>query len=158
MLGLSALEEAVVEAAATDATPDLGGEVPQGVFLPATRTHGFFAGRRADGTAASELVDADAGDLTALLKRFWPTVGPTSAPALAVIGRWPLLHDKLAALGYPLREQTPSTMSQLAIHGMSRKGAGLWPHGFGEQTPEPRYLRLSTAEERLQQLAAQRPV
>lgn len=127
------------ESAARWLDREAGGVAPYGLLLPATRTHGFFsAGGR------SSLLDAtDAVSLAACLDPL-----PTGT-RLVVSGAWPVAATALRQLGRSVLEVAPSEVSRATIYGMSEEAADFWPNGFGVELPAPRYLRLSTAEERL---------
>ncbi len=139
VLGVSALE------AATRALhAELGGAGPVHLLLPATRTHGFLGTSRGDGVAMSALTDAEpGGSLDALIAGLPPSA------RLHVCGAWPMAVARLQAAGRSAVETAPSIVSEAAVRGMSETAARAWPKGFGAELPLPRYLRLSTAEEKL---------
>jgi tRNA A37 threonylcarbamoyladenosine modification protein TsaB len=106
------------------------------VLLPSTRTHGFLA----EPGAEPRLIDT-----TAL------NAAP-SAPVVHVVGAagsWPAGVAWLSGLGKEVTALAPADVSRAAIYGMAHEAAKAWPHGFKNDPPAPRYLRLSTAEERL---------
>ena len=145
VLGVSSLEAAARALAAVT-----GAEVL--VALPATRTHGFVAGSGPSGHQAARLIDAEAPKPLGL---------SLAASRVYITGSWPLLGDAVAAAG----ATTPSalTIEQLAAAALPelvKDIVAAWPHGFLQELPAPRYLRLSTAEERLrsdQQAATPQP-
>lgn len=110
------------------------------LFVPATRTHGYLASTGVD----PRLFDASRETASAAIRALG------EATPLAVCGRWPLLQEQAREAGRSVLEIAPSDVSRQAIYGMSEETGRLWPQGFGTGTPEPKYLRLSTAEERLQ--------
>jgi tRNA threonylcarbamoyladenosine biosynthesis protein TsaB len=135
MLGLSALECA----ASNLASDGFGGVFA--LFLPATRTHGYW-------TVAGEVSRP-----AALIE-----VGPNLAEAMAtlppgarleVFGRWPSLTDLVKESGRSITERAPWEVCRAAVYGMAEKAADAWPGGYAATLPPPRYLRLSTAEEHL---------
>lgn len=137
--GLKIRGIAAIESAAAWLGREAGGEEPYGLLLPATRTHGFFA---VNGSAT--LLDAsEAAGLGARLAALPP------GTRFAVSGRWPVATEAFRAAGRSVLEVAPSEVSRAAIYGMSEEAANQWPQGFSDQLPAPRYLRLSTAEERL---------
>ena len=73
---------------------------------------------------------------------------------LGVFSRWPLCDSLTKEKGRSLLELAPASVCQEAICGMAGRAVLNWPDGFQTAAPAPRYLRLSTAEERLQELAA----
>ena len=74
---------------------------------------------------------------------------PGETMPLAVFGRWPLLQELAAsAVGRSVLEIARAEVSRLAIYGMGEEAGARWPQSFGAGAPAPRYLRLSTAEER----------
>lgn len=138
MLGQSALEAAAKRYAA-----DQGGAF--GLFLPATRTHGFLSVARS-GTVETALyeVGSEAGQ-----RRLAELAGTVP---LGIVGRWPILQETAQGaqpIGRSLLEIQPTEVALSALYGMSEEAFQAFPKGFGATLPEPRYLRLSTAEERL---------
>ena len=132
VLALSSLEEAALTLARQRATAHLG------LLLPATRTHGYFAAV-ADGVIRPARLVAFEGPTGADLGL------PVDAP-LCVFSDWPAAA---AFCPNPLEKLAPSSVCGAAIYGMSVRSQALWPHGFVTAAPDPRYLRLSTAEEKL---------
>jgi len=134
VLGVSSLEAAARALAAATGTAVQ-------VALPATRTHGFVAGSSPFGHQAARLIDVEAPE----------PLGPSlAASRVYITGSWPLLGDVVAAAG----AKTPSvlTIEQLAAAALPelvKDIVAAWPDGFLQELPAPRYLRLSTAEERL---------
>ena len=117
------------------------------VFLPATRTHGFAAVAQAPDSSLvpmrSMLVDCEqlAPKLLAQL--------PVGCQ-IVVVGDWPLLTVTAPNAGHKTVSLTAAAASRMALDILAEQVAAAWPDGFEVQLPEPRYLRLSTAEERLQ--------
>ncbi len=117
------------------------------VFLPATRTHGFAAVAPAPNSSLvpmrSMLVDCEqlAPQLLAQL--------PPSCQII-IVGDWPLLTAAAASAGHKAVSLTAAAASRMALDILADQVAAAWPDGFKVELPEPRYLRLSTAEERLQ--------
>lgn len=146
--GASALDAVAAELARAPATDGARSpSAPVAVFLPATKTHGFVAVRRPDGAAAIDAQLVDAGDAKALsivLSRI-----PLDATHVVVEG-WPLLEAGLQAENLKPRRLTARDALSRALAGLARAGARAWPDGYAVERPGPRYLRLSTAEERLQ--------
>jgi tRNA threonylcarbamoyladenosine biosynthesis protein TsaB len=132
VLALSGLEEAAATLARQRAARDFA------LFLPATRTHGYVAEIAGGEPRPARLVAFEGG------------AGPDVVPGaqLASFGDWPLASAFFA--GKTLEKLAPSAVCGAGIYGMSLKSQALWPQGFGPAAPEPRYLRLSTAEEKLQ--------
>ncbi len=134
VLALCSLEAAAATLAARRAVPALG------LLLPATRTHGYFAAVSGGVCAPARLVAFLGGEGPDHLRPL------SSAAPLCVFAAWPAAAAWSAA---PLEELAPSAVCAAAIYGMSVESQALWPHGFGTEAPAPRYLRLSTAEEKL---------
>jgi len=122
------------------------------VFLPATRTHGFAAVAPAPDSALvpmrSMLVDCEqlAPQLLAQLP---------AACQIVIVGDWPLLAAAAANAGHKVVSLTAAAASRMALDILADQVAAAWPDGFKVELPEPRYLRLSTAEERLQASVSQ---
>lgn len=139
MLGVSALEGALSHLAAERPAEHLR------LFLPATRTHGFMATMRGNETD-SQLIEVGSA---ALASEF----GTSSNNSVNLVFRdWPLLlgTDGPASLaGKPTEIIGEIRMCNAAVCGMAEAARKNWPHGFSNDNPEPRYLRLSTAEEKL---------
>jgi tRNA threonylcarbamoyladenosine biosynthesis protein TsaB len=138
MLGLSALE-AAAKRYATEQGHGFG------LFLPATRTHGFLSVARS-GAVETALYEAgsESGN-----RRLAALAGDVP---LGIVGRWPLLQAAAQAakpIGRSVLEIQPTEVALSALYGMSEEAFQAFPNGFGATLPEPRYLRLSTAEERL---------
>lgn len=145
--GLKIMGLSAVEAAADRIWQTQGSAGTFALFLPATRTHGFVAVRSEQGLAEARLIDLSAPegrDLVATL--------PEDAK-LGVFSRWPLCDSLTKEMARSVLELAPGHVCQEAIHGMATKAAHNWPGGFQDSAPAPRYLRLSTAEERLKELA-----
>lgn len=136
ILGLSALGCAAHEFGGT-------------LLLPATKTHGFMASATAGElpetwSVAGALVEADTLEL------------PPS-PHLGIVGAWPRALDRLAQRGGDKAAMIPpDAANRLALRGLARAARAAWAAGIPEAKgglataiPPPRYLRLSTAEERL---------
>lgn len=132
VLALSSLEEAALTLATERGVTDLG------LLLPATKTHGYLATVVRGVVQAARLVSFEAGGAS--------TVGLCEGAPLCVFSQWPAAA---AALARPLESLAPSVVCAAAIYGMSLRSQTLWPHGFKTAAPDPRYLRLSTAEEKL---------
>ncbi len=143
VLGLSA-----VEAAAERYFIQQGSDCPMALFVPATRTHGFVAVHAKDGAQAARLIDVSGEEAG----RFVESLREDTR--LGVFSRWPLCDSLTKEKGRSLLELAPASVCQEAIYGMARRAVLNWPDGFQTAAPAPRYLRLSTAEERLQELAA----
>jgi tRNA A37 threonylcarbamoyladenosine modification protein TsaB len=158
-LGLSALE-----CAAEHRRRALGADEFT-LLLPATRTHGFGAVATKSG-AYSVLIDAEAGkaatagEWTAWAREnaaeggtrpgVW--VGTDAGARVAVAGTWQAAEERLVRDGYAALAVAPAEVSRWAIYGMSDEAARAWGKekgGFSKtEAPSPRYLRLSTAEEK----------
>lgn len=138
MVGVSALEEASAVFASERGVKELR------LFLPATKTHGFVATYSPNGLT-SALVDASS-------EAFAGDFGTSSNDSLNLVFRdWPILQGALqAATGKPAEIIDEIRMCNAAICGMAEKARKTWPDGFTLENPSPRYLRLSTAEEKLQ--------
>jgi tRNA threonylcarbamoyladenosine biosynthesis protein TsaB len=142
MLGVSALEAALTQIAQERSSELLR------LFLPATRTHGFMATLKT-GSAEAQLVEAGSAALAAEL-------GTSSNDSINLVFRdWPLLLDTAGTGGAGTLAGKPTEiideirMCNAAVYGMAETARKNWPHGFRDENPEPRYLRLSTAEEKL---------
>jgi tRNA threonylcarbamoyl adenosine modification protein YeaZ len=142
VLGVSA-----VEAAAERFHAEQGG-VPMALFVPATRTHGFVAVHGINGLEGARLLDVGGAEGQAFVARL------PAETRLGVFSRWPLCDSLIKEQGRSLLELAPARVCREAIHGMAKRAALNWPGGYQLTAPAPRYLRLSTAEERLQELAA----
>ncbi len=141
ILGLSA-----AEAAAERYWIEQGSQGTLALFIPATRTHGFLAVHGGQALAPACLIDVE-GNAKALIEAL-----PDDAK-LAVFSRWPLCDSLTKGLGRSLLELAPWQVCREAIYGMAKRAVDQWPNGFLSTPPAPRYLRLSTAEERLQGLS-----
>jgi hypothetical protein len=114
------------------------------LFLPATRTHGFAGVAEPGGRTRSLLVDAEDGAaLEALL------AGLPGEKHVRIVGEWPLLRQALARHLLEAERMDAADASARSIRGLAAAATAAWPGGFGPELPEPRYLRLSTAEEKL---------
>jgi tRNA threonylcarbamoyladenosine biosynthesis protein TsaB len=151
-------------AAATQPLPLLGasgleaaarGLAPNGaalMFLQATRTHGFVGVAEPGGATRSLLVDAEnESALAALL------AGLPHDKQVRIVGEWPLLRQALARHLLEAERMDAADASARSIRGLAAAAALAWPAGFGAALPEPRYLRLSTAEEKLQNPGRSQP-
>ena len=139
-LGLSALG-AAARAAAAGSNDD--GSV---LFLPATKTHGYFA----------TCVGAQIQESGALIDLTSPASGLTLAgfpPSWRrrVLGSWPALDAAMAKLSIDCQILEPQTGVPGAICDMAMQAAAAWPLAFERTLATPRYLRLSTAEEKAAQ-------
>ena len=116
------------------------------VFLPATKTHGYATVAPAPDSSvasmAATLVECEtsAAQLLADL--------PASCQ-LVSIGEWPLLSQVAAARHRKIAVMLPANACRLALYTMADQIAAAWPTSFKTEMPEPKYLRLSTAEEKL---------
>ncbi len=140
MLGISGLECARAVLAKEKSLPRLK------VFLPATKTHGFMATEKGSFLLDTGNIDQQ-NDL-----------GTASNDSLNLIfSAWPLLVDLLTVKGKSYEIIDEIRMCNAAVYGMAEVAKRNWPNGFGVENPAPKYLRLSTAEEKLiaDQTAAQ---
>ncbi|MBM4253272.1 MAG: hypothetical protein FJ146_14980 [Deltaproteobacteria bacterium] len=116
------------------------------VFLPATKTHGFATVAPAPDSSvlsmAASLVDCDER-IPELLGELPPSC------QLISIGDWPLLSDLAAKRQRKIAVMAPAQACRLAMATMADQIAAAWPSDFKADMPEPKYLRLSTAEEKL---------
>jgi len=133
LLGVSSLE-----AAARALAVGSGGDIL--IALPATKTHGFVASSGPSGHQAARLVDAECPR---------PLGQTVRGRQIYITGAWPLLAAAAAAEGEAITEWTVAQLAAAALPELVREITAAWPHGFGQELPAPRYLRLSTAEERL---------
>jgi tRNA threonylcarbamoyl adenosine modification protein YeaZ len=143
MLGISSLECARAVIAHEKSQSQLN------VFLPATKTHGFMATEK-----GSFLLDV--GNIEQQNE-----LGTSSNDSCNLIfNSWPLLVDLLTAKGKSFEIIDEIRMCNAAVYGMAEVAKKNWPNGFGVENPAPKYLRLSTAEEKLiaDQTAAKSPV
>lgn len=139
VLGISALEEAAERLREDRKVETLL------LFLPATRTHGFAGIATKGGGTRALLVEAESEpSMVAAL-------GAAAEPHTEIMGVWPAMEAALSARRLRPEPVTASEVCAQAIYGMADKAAAEWPHGFEGLTdiPGPRYLRLSTAEEKL---------
>lgn len=136
LLGISSLEAAWNVLAAEIGSRDLR------LFLPATKTHGFVAADK-DGLTCSALIDTGSPG-------FHLELGTSSNNSKNLIFRdWPLLSEVLRQRGKSSEIIDEIRMCNAALYGMAVTTKGSWPGGFSMDNPSPRYLRLSTAEEKL---------
>lgn len=139
MLGLSALE------AATYVLQRQRPESSLALLVPATRTHGYWAVSKADGSRSSAaLVEMGAKAQSIFAELPLDT-------RFALFGNWLLAQETLSLAGRTGDVLSPHDVCQKAICGMAEMARDSWPDGFRAEVVPPRYLRLSTAEERLQQ-------
>jgi len=132
MLGISSLECARDVIAKEKNLPFLR------VFLPATKTHGFMASDKGS-------ILFDTGN-----KGLQNDLGTSSNDSGNLIfNAWPLLADLLSENGKSYEIIDEIKMCNAAVCGMADVAKKNWPNGFGVENPAPRYLRLSTAEEKL---------
>ena len=132
MLGISSLECARAVLADELSIPGLK------VFLPATKTHGFMATEE-----GSFLLDT--GNVNQQNE-----LGTSSNNSSNLIfNSWPLLSDLLVSKGKSFEIIGEIRMCNAAVYGMAEVAKKSWPNGFGVENPTPKYLRLSTAEEKL---------
>jgi tRNA threonylcarbamoyl adenosine modification protein YeaZ len=132
MLGISSFECARAVLAQELSVPTLK------VFLPATKTHGFMATEE-----GSFLLDT--GSVSQQNE-----LGTSSNNSCNLIfNSWPLLSDLLASRGKSFEIIGEIRMCNAAVYGMAEVAKKSWPNGFGVENPAPKYLRLSTAEEKL---------
>jgi tRNA threonylcarbamoyl adenosine modification protein YeaZ len=132
MLGISGLECARTVLAKELARPNLK------IFLPATKTHGFVATEN-----GSFLFDT--GNLSQQNE-----LGTSSNDSRNLIfNSWPLLSDLLTSRGKSSEIIDEIRMCNAAVYGMAEVAKKNWPDGFDVENPVPKYLRLSTAEEKL---------
>ncbi len=116
------------------------------VFLPATKTHGFATVAPAPDSSvqsmAAALVDCDqkVPEMLADL--------PASCQLIS-IGEWPLLSEVAAKRHRKIAVMAPAQACRIALATMADQIAAAWPQNFKPDMPEPKYLRLSTAEEKL---------
>jgi tRNA threonylcarbamoyladenosine biosynthesis protein TsaB len=115
---------------------------PAVLLLPATKTHGYAA--RLTLTPAPAVAEASVDFAEAA-----PSPLLAESPRVFSFGEWPAAASRLAAAGATVLPLAPSEVCRDAIYGMALDAAHAWPGGFSKTAPEPRYLRLSTAEERL---------
>ena len=140
MLGISGIECARAVLSKEKSLPHLK------VFLPATKTHGFMATEN-----GSFLLDT--GNVSQQNE-----LGTSSNDSSNLIfNAWPLLSDLLTSKGKSYEIIDEIRMCNAAVYGMAEVAKKSWPNGFGVENPAPKYLRLSTAEEKLiaDQTAAQ---
>ncbi len=139
-LPLSGLEMAALQLARDAGRKDFA------LLLPATRTHGFHAVVTNGAVAPARLVafadggpaeTAEAARLKALPEGF----------AIAVSGLWPLAENALGSARIA-EALAPSAVCRAAVCGMSERSLDADFAAFSAASPEPRYLRLSTAEEK----------
>ena len=133
LLGVSSLE-----AAARALAVGCGGDIL--VALPATKTHGFIASSGPSGHQAARLIDGEAPQ---------PLGRAVGGRQIYITGAWPLLAAVATAAGEAAKEWTVAQLAAAALPELVREISAAWPHGFARELPAPRYLRLSTAEERL---------
>ena len=100
------------------------------VLLPQTRTHGFLA-RPGD---QSQLITVQT------------VAGMLGGEECCVFGPWTELQS---LEGIVVTTLDPEAALKAATVAMAEHGLAVWPHGFSHSIPEPKYLRLSTAEERI---------
>ncbi len=132
MLGISGLECARDALAKGHSLPLLK------VFLPATKTHGFMA--TANGSFLLDTGNAEQQN----------ELGTSSNDSRNLIFKaWPLLVDLLTVKGQNYEIIDEIRMCNAAVYGMAEAAKKNWPNGFGVENPAPKYLRLSTAEEKL---------
>lgn len=138
LLGLGALEEAArILVSRPDVEDDLA------LFLPATRTHGYWTrATRGQGPAPAAMIEVGPA-----VERLVATLAPQTR--LRIAGTWPLLASQIHDLNRQSAPLDYEALCQAAICGMAETAAQLWPAGFTDGLVQPRYLRLSTAEERL---------
>ncbi len=146
--GLPVLGLSAVEAAAERYFAQQGAVVPMALFVPATRTHGFVAVRGLVRDEPARLIDFSAAEAAGFVDAL------PEDTRLGVFSRWPLCDSLIKEKGRSLLELAPASVCQEAIYGMAKRAVLNWPSGFQTAAPAPRYLRLSTAEERLQEQAA----
>jgi len=132
MLGISSFECARNVLAKERCLPQLY------MFLPATKTHGFIA--TADG---SELLD------TTILDQQSFNGSSSNDSCNLIFKSWPLLAERLGAAGKSYEIIDEIRMCNAAVYGMAEVAKKKWPAGFDKENPTPKYLRLSTAEEKL---------
>lgn len=132
MLGISGLECARSVLANELSLPLLK------VFLPATKTHGFMATK--DGSFL-----LDTGNISQQ-----NDLGTSSNDSRNLIFKsWPMLSELLTSKGKSFEIIDEIRMCNAAVYGMAEAAKKSWPNGFGVENPAPKYLRLSTAEEKL---------
>ncbi|MEN9833853.1 MAG: tRNA N6-adenosine threonylcarbamoyltransferase [Pseudomonadota bacterium] len=116
------------------------------VFLPATKTHGFATVAPAPDSSvlysAAALVDCDER-IPELLAELPPSC------QLISIGEWSLLDEVAAKRHRKIAVMAPAQACRIAMATMADQIAAAWPDNFKPDMPEPKYLRLSTAEEKL---------
>jgi hypothetical protein len=146
------------------------------LVVPSTRTHGFMASADEMGrvTAEARLVDLGSQEDLGLLKEL--VVGnqqlvsrtkdqagegksAPKSPVVLVFGVWPPLQNIAAGLAWPQQTEADATQAlqvidadklcRSALEGMAYRVLTGGLKAFGEVPPEPRFLRLSTAEENL---------
>lgn len=139
-LPLSGLEMAALQLARDAGRKDFA------LLLPATRTHGFHAIVTNGVVAPARLVAfADGGPAetaeAARLKALPETY------SLAVTGAWALAENAFGSARMSA-SLAPSAVCRAAVCGMSERSLAVDFEAFSAASPEPRYLRLSTAEEK----------
>ncbi len=142
---LSAIEEAGRAARVSQASSLAAHKKKNLVFaIGATRSHGYIAEVCGDDTVESRLINLESEDDRDHLRQL------ADDSCFVVGNNWPLLTEFLGHSGLCAVSYDPEVTAAHAIDGMMASAYKLSARGlFREDLPVPKYMRKSTAEEKL---------